>query len=169
MKNAKFNKHSGRILSIKDHTDRGHANAVRHFNDMLLDIVKTWQLPPKSPLSGPQVGIVIVPSSTLGKVSVGLETLMEKLCQADERFQLLRGVLVRRVSVPKAATGGPRSVELHKNTIICNPDLLHTRIVMLVDDVISTGRSMVACCELIQNADPGTTVFGLALGHTTHD
>lgn len=168
-KNPRFNKNSGRILSVKDHTDRGHALAVKYFSDLLVDEAKAWQLPPKSPFSGPQVGIVIVPSSTVGKTAIGLQSIATRLCQVDDRFQLLRGVLTRTQSIPKAATGGPRSIEIHKNTITCDPGLLETRIVMLVDDVISTGSSMVACCELIQNADPQTNVFGLALGHTTHD
>lgn len=168
-KNPKFNKHSGRILSIKDHTDRNHASAIKHFSELLQESAKSWRLPQKSAISGPQVGIVIIPSSTAGKVPVGLESLMEKLCQADDRFRLCRDVLVRTQSVQKAATGGPRSIELHKNTITFNQAMLPTRLVMLVDDVISTGRSMVACCELIQNVAPFTNVFGIALGHTTYD
>lgn len=168
-KNQKFDRHSGRILSLKDPSNREHAIALRYFNDRLPNFVRAWQLPPKSPLSGPQVGIVIVPSSTAGKVSSGMQTIMMKLCQADDRFCMLPDVLTRVQTVPKAAKGGPRSVSLHKKTISCNPGNLHTRLVMLVDDVASTGSSIIACCELIQDAAAMTAVFGLALGYTAHD
>lgn len=94
---------------------------------------------------------------------------MRKLCQADERFCMLPGVLTRTRTIAKAARGGPRSVQVHKQSISCDPDALHTRLVMLVDDVVSTGSSLIACTELIQDADPATKVFGLALGRTTHD
>lgn len=169
VRNPKFDRHSGRILSLKDPTNREHMLALKYFNDRLPNYVKDWQLPQRSPISGPQVGIVIVPSSTAGRVSSGLQAIMQRLCQTDGRFCMLSGALSRVRSVPKAAKGGPRSVQLHKQSIVCTPQLLHTRYVMLVDDVASTGSSLIACCELIQDAVVATNVIGLALGQTTYD
>ncbi|MCC6774092.1 MAG: phosphoribosyltransferase [Gemmatimonadaceae bacterium] len=74
--------------------------------------------------------------------------------------------LIRREAVPKSAyaTPGERpSVQRHYETIDVQVELIAPRRLLVVDDVITRGRTMLACARRLQEALPGCEVrcFGL--------
>ncbi|MDE7092132.1 MAG: ComF family protein [Muribaculaceae bacterium] len=52
---------------------------------------------------------------------------------------------------------------------ISNPDLLANQHIALIDDVITTGSTMVTCCEAIHQAAPTAKISVISLGATKSD
>ena len=76
------------------------------------------------------------------------ELNIDSLCQ-DPLFSVCPKLLKRVVPVPKQATGGERSVEIHVNSIKVTKDLT-SKIVCILDDVWTTGCTLNACIELVK-------------------
>lgn len=166
-RNPKFDKHSGFVLSSKDPSNRDHGKAVQHFSDLLSTHLSRMTLP--TPEFGvPQIGVTIVPSSTPGGASEGLTSIMKKVCSKDARLQLITNGLVRVKKIEKLARGGDRSIDVHKNSIACNNQYFTQPYIIIFDDVLTTGNSIRACCDIIR-ASHQARFMGLALARTTHD
>lgn len=82
----------------------------------------------------------------------------------DSKFSVKPKLLKRFVKVPKQATGGYRSVETHLNSIEVTEDLAG-KIVCIMDDVYTTGCTLTACKQLVEERG-ATQVYKLAIGQT---
>lgn len=175
--NAKFDRYSGAILTSKSSEKSNFGQVVRHFADQLASEIQKWPLERRLPagtdfrmMQGrPLAKVVLVPSSKANKVSDGLTQIMEKVCAKERRLQLASGALVRVREIDKLATGGNRCVSVHMKTIALKKSIDLSGLVILVDDVCTSGNSLIACCEIIQNQTPETNVIGIVLGKTSHE
>lgn len=144
------------ILDLKDARSAvGQENAITMVAPMLADLLAD--------------GIVLVtaPSSAAGKIS-GITMLAQRIASLKHTVIDGTSCLVRTVSVPKAATGGSRSIEIHRDTIAVTEngvDIVRGKLVLLLDDVLTTGHTFQACKEKLLEAG-AATVCCLALGRT---
>ena len=176
-RNPKFDRHSGLILSSKSAQERNFGHALNYFSDMLLGQISQWNLEGLRPTgSDPRltqgrafVDVIIVPSSKVGKVSDGLTQIMTKVCARDKRLSINNGALHRFREINKLASGGNRDAHVHQGSIMLRSGCNLSDVVILIDDVCTSGNSLIACCEIIQSASPSSTVVGIVLGKTTHD
>ena len=75
-------------------------------------------------------------------------------------------VIVRTIEVQKSTQGGPRDKGRHKETMkVTKPDEVQGRIVLIVDDIWTSGATMNACRELVMEAG-AKKVFTAAVGKT---
>lgn len=151
--NPNWNAFSGKILDLKDGVKRGVDYFLPLFATGIYDSDYT---------------IVIVPSSDPAKQQThGTKLLIESFYKgyAVENIQNGSDCLVRHTKVPKSATGD-RSVEKHLRSInLTNNELIKDRVVLLVDDVTTTGNSLVACNQIL--TDGGCKkVIQIAMGKT---
>lgn len=102
--------------------------------------------------------LVPIPSSSLPPPEEPYWWPARELAHVLLRFGLGRDViplLRRKTSIPKAALGGPRNAHAHRDSLdIVAAALPSTRIV-LVDDVITSGASMMGCALRIAAGLPG--------------
>lgn len=172
-KNPKFDRHSGFILTSKGTQERNFGQAVKYFADLIMPEVRNWALEsflPQGTIGDqPFVDVVLVPSSKVGKVSDGLSQVMGKVCARDKRLNLQKNLLSRTKQIEKLATGGNRSRQTHVDSITFTMPPNPASIFLLVDDVCTSGNSLVACCDIIQTNIPHSTVIALTLGKTTHE
>ena len=58
--------------------------------------------------------------------------------------------LVRVHKIEKLALGGPRSIDVHLDSVVVkNGELIQDELVLLLDDVTKTGNSLMACRKLL--------------------
>lgn len=136
-RNPEFDERSGLILDLKD----GSPKAIKHFSNEL------------EPLLGEGFAICVVPSHDPEADDSGIGQLA--LCIAatsSERIDA-SSCLVRTEKVAKLASGGDRSIEVHLRSIVVrNRDLIDDMEVLLLDDVTTTGNSLMACVHLLIEA-----------------
>jgi len=107
----------------------------------------------------------VVPSHTKDKVSVGMIEVLN-IVYKGFKFTNSDTHLRRVYDVEKAATGGPRSIQLHLDSItVDEPEKVKGKTVFLFDDVTSTGASLQACKQLLLEAGAAAVVM-IAIGHT---
>lgn len=147
-RNPSFDSISGRLLDLKE----SKGDAIDHFFSVL------------DPLIGPNVTVCVVPSHSADKVTAnsGIGRIVNKLCAGNR----VNGVnyLVRHTTIPKLAHGGDRSCQTHKDsiTVQANPNLAGTSVVLL-DDITTTGNSLLACRDLLLDAGAGkVTMLSIA-------
>ena len=146
-----YPRHSGRILDLKE----SKAGAVNYFVQQI------------DPIICPGIVLCSVPSHDPEKLDSGIRRLAEALSALQGRVHVADG-LVRTVKVPKLAHGGDRSIEVHLNSIRVNtPDLVRKRNVLLLDDVTTTGNSLMACRQLLLKSG-AARVGMLSLGRTNY-
>lgn len=150
------------LLNIKNPSADRRRPAIKFFNKVLVN-------PPGGLVrlvSGEQCIFAIVPSHSQGCVSPGLTDLIESVA-GHFNFGNDVNVLFRHTTVPKAATGGPRSVQVHLSSINVVGDV-RGQTVYLFDDVTSTGSSLRACKELLLQSGAARVAM-IALGQTYMD
>jgi len=148
---TEFPAHSKRILDLKNKYERG----LSYFFDYLSEKVKTPD------------AIAVVPSSdaTKGPTS-GCHALADRLCQ-KLGITNAGACLVRHTSIAKKAKGGDRSISVDLNSVrVENADLIKGKRVLLIDDVTTSGNSLLACRRLLLKAG-AKDVKMVALGRTT--
>lgn len=132
IKNPLFDVFSGKILDLKDKKPA----AIKYFYNLLdCEIC-------------PGVTICVVPSSNAEKVESGIGKLGELLAAngRDNKVYFLH----RSHSINKLATGGSRDMSVHMQSIDTIEDVDITGdIVLLMDDVTTTGNSLYACREIL--------------------
>lgn len=129
---------SGKILDLKE----GKPSAVRYFYYLLDEEICDG------------VTICVVPSSNVQKIITGIGQLGEMLASQKRVNKVY--FLQRWKSIDKLALGGERSKEVHFQSIRAVDEMDITGdIVLLMDDVTTTGNSLYACREILKNRGAG--------------
>lgn len=133
-KNPLFDVFSARILDLKE----GKISAIRYFYNILdAEISK-------------DVTICVVPSSNAEKKESGIALLGEMLAKNGRINKVY--YLQRYKSIDKLADGGRRDRSVHMQSIRAVTEMDVTgEIVLLMDDVTTTGNSLYACREILMN------------------
>lgn len=146
IKNPLFDVFSGKILDLKE----GKQSAVRYFYNLLNDEICDG------------VTICVVPSSDSNKIESGIGMLGDMLASNGRINKVY--YLRRTKSIDKLALGGNRSKDVHMKTITTLDDVEITGdIILLMDDVTTTGNSLYACKEILM-AKGARSVKMFALG-----
>lgn len=148
--NPNFDKaFSGRVLDVKDGETRG----IDHFTPLLETIVPA------------NVAVASMPSSDAATTTNGIRRVAQIVAQTKGRIDAT-ACLVRHTSIPKAATGGPREVQMHLDSIrVDHRELIHGRQVVVLDDITTSGASLVAARTLLMQVG-AAGVAPLALAKT---
>ena len=145
IRNPLFDMYSGRILDLKE----GKPQAIKYFFDLLNAEICEG------------VTICVVPSSNKEKQVTGMTQLGEMLAQNGriDKVYYLR----RYENIDKLATGGNRDKSVHMKSITTLRDMdICGDIVLLMDDITTTGNSLYACKEiLLQNGAGQVEMFAL--------
>lgn len=144
--------HSARTLGLK----KKKAAGLTYFFDYMVKRVKKPTaiavVPSHSPATGPTSGVHI---------------LAKRLAQALGMMDA-SGCLVRHTEIEKLAGGGDRSIERHLESVkVENANLITGQKVLLLDDVTTSGNSLLACRRLLLEAGAAEVKMA-ALGRTTH-
>lgn len=145
IKNPLFDVYSGKILDLKE----GKMSAVQYFYQLLDPEIRSG------------VTICVVLSSNAEVKESGIGKLGEMLAGNGRKNKVY--FLRRNKSIDKLATGGNRSMETHMQSISTVLDMdIENDIVLLMDDVTTTGNSLYACKEiLLQNGAREVEMFAL--------
>ncbi len=134
IKNPYFDVYSGKILDLKE----GKSSAVRYFFNLLNEEICDG------------VTICVVPSSDAMKTESGIGMLGDMLAASGRVNKVY--YLRRAKTIDKLAWGGRRDKEVHMNTITTMDDVdISGDVVLLMDDVTTTGNSLYACKEILLN------------------
>jgi predicted amidophosphoribosyltransferase len=140
---------SGLILDLKDRKQRG----IKHFTELLAPDLRGG------------FAIAHVPSSTATKTETGIRDLARAIALQNSCTDATECV-VRHTTIPKAAKGGERSIEVHLGSLrIEKTSLVNGRDVLLLDDVTTSGCSLIASRQLLLKAG-AKSVTMVALGRT---
>jgi hypothetical protein len=96
----------------------------------------------------------------------------ERLCQSLVATRLAGSVwapLRRLTAVPKsayAARGGRPAVQVHVDSLVVDDYLAPTETLVLVDDFVTKGRTLIACASVLGAALPGVRIKAFALIRT---
>lgn len=164
VRNPKFGVECGQLLDVKgDQTGRNFRTSVSAFGNRLVKALKEHGELARYA----SVDIAIIPKSEAGKVAPGLIAVAERLTVLDKRFVLPRSTILTRVkTIEKLATGGNRAVHVHTGSIVADiPMNRRGRAVLLLDDIGTTGNSIMACTTLLYGAG-ASRVFPVVLGRT---
>jgi predicted amidophosphoribosyltransferase len=149
-KNPKFDAYSGNVLNLKNRQEP----AVKGFSQNLKKII------PKGTI------IAIVPSHDPAKKVSGIRDIAHQLIK-EEHVVDGTECLKRNTKIPKLASGGNRNLKVHLGSIIVeNTNIIKGKTVFLLDDVTTTGNSLLACKKLLETAG-AKAVKCYALGKTT--
>ena len=132
IKNPLFDVFSGKILDLKE----GKESAVEYFFNLIdCEICQ-------------DVTICVVPSSNADNTMTGMTLLRERLAR-NGRIDKVH-FIVRERSIEKLATGGDRSKRIHMDSLgtLTGVDVLND-VILLMDDVTTTGNSLYACKEIL--------------------
>lgn len=163
VKNPKFDAHSGYILDVKSKSPMSKPQSLAYCVDLLAKHLQETTALPK-------VEIVVVPSSTEGQWSPGLEHIAQALAKRDKRFVFRAKALIRTHTIEKLANGGDRSLAVHLDSLAYDWDLASTLPKILLDDVATSGNSIAGCITVIQqHLRQVVHVTPVVLGKTSHD
>lgn len=103
----------------------------------------------KNIIDSEDIVIMSIPSSTAGKRN-GINKVAELIAK-ENKFLDKSDRLVRTKDIPKLATGGRRHKDIHLNSIKYEKDEcdLLNKIIILIDDVITTANSLIATREIL--------------------
>lgn len=149
--NPDFDEFSSRILKYK----KGERSELFYFLALLTGILK----------ENSNLAITCVPSHESGSFGPN-HVIISMLCE-NRGYTNASSCLYRFKTVDKLATGGERSKSVHLSSIILqDTHLLKDRDVLLIDDVATSGNSLLACSEIIANSLEIRTLRCLVFGKT---
>ena len=153
LKNPGFDEFSSKVLDIKE----GKPAAIRWFAEQL------------DPIIGDDVAICAVPSSSVIKKHPGIVSVGEQLALSRPgRFDMTQ-FLVRIRDIPKLTESEVRGMQMHFDSIVTDQRMrVRGKRVLLLDDVTTTGNSMLACREILYKAG-AESVCMLALGQAVYE
>jgi DNA modification methylase len=161
--NPYFNKETGgRMWDFKGiHcTNENIDDAINYYYEKIANGIK--QLDDKE-----NICIDCVPSHNKNEKSSSLIEVIRRLC---EKFGFINATscLKRNYTISKLAMGGDRNIENHLDSIeVNNSQIIRNKNVIVLDDVTTTGNSLLACKQLIKNAG-AMSVGCIAIGKTVH-
>ena len=147
----------GRLLDLKENKDHGVANAARDFAEGLRPLG----------LSDGAI-LAVVPSQIAGASNGGspLARVAVLLASQDDRCIPMVDCLLRTATVPKKTHGGARDVVVDLRSIaVTDPSALRDKIVVILDDVSTSGGTLYAARRLVERAD-ARKVAAVAVGRT---
>jgi predicted amidophosphoribosyltransferase len=145
--------YSGSILDLKE----SKATSLKRFEDLLVGEIKRTY-----------VGVTAVPSHDPANGTGTGVRLLAKQVAAKLGVQDGRSFLRRTKKIEKLAGGGDRSIATHLDSLVAeNAHEFAGGTVLLVDDVLTSGNSMIACRQLLLEAGASEVVC-VALGRTKH-
>lgn len=156
--NPNFDSMDGKILDLKKETFGKESS--NYIYETIKPEIKNYFM--KNNLSYKDFSVAIVPSSTSGKRSMGMEHLVEYLCR-DFGMENKVDMLYRHQSIKKMTEGGDRSIFSHYKSVIVNNTTSNKRIILL-DDVTTTGCSLIACAKILE--EQGYEVTCIAISKT---
>lgn len=162
--NPKANEVTEHSLNLK-HPCRGglYMNAINYFAGPFANLVnKTLGARGWWPTN---TYLVVIPSSTVGNTSEGLSEIARRT-QERTGVQFVPNALIRHTQIDKLATGGSRTVDVHLKSIHCQLQLPPQSNVIIFDDIVTSGNSMIACNYLINSKLFGCNTVALALSKT---
>ncbi len=110
--------------------------------------------------------VAIVPSGTPDKNS-GIRAIAQALAKSKSIVDAT-SCLVRHIQIASHWEGANRTVDTHLNSVhLHSPNLLHGKDVLLLDDIRTTGVSLQACQEILEQASP-KSITSIALAQTWH-
>lgn len=146
---ANYDSYSKDILNFKDN----HAVAIKKFTNLICPMLLN------------DFAICVVPSHNPNKTTGSLYSLAAAI---SDNIGCLNAsnCLVRHTKIDKLANGGARATSIHLNSIrVNNKILIKNKKILLIDDVITSGNSMLACKTLLLQAD-AQKVWCLSLART---
>lgn len=154
--NPNFDDFSNKILDLKN----GKPEAVDYFLSYLGKYLNIES----------QCTIVCIPSHTSYGYGKSKE-IIGKLCKMKPNFKDGSSCLNRFKTIQKLAHKGDRSMSVHLESIeLVHRELLSGQNVIILDDIITSGNSMKACRQIIQdNIKDVGIVMCVAFGKTVRD
>lgn len=148
------NECGGYILEVKN----GKVSGINYYEKRLVEIFSEMDIT--------ESYIVIVPSSKKDTLNDGMYKLINKVVENLPTVKFLK-CLNRKYTIEKLATGGNRSIKVHLNSVeLCGDrDSINGTKIYLIDDIMTTGNSLLACKKILEDA--GAEVVCIALGKTT--
>ena len=148
-RNQAFDMFSGRILDVKEKKERG---IVYFFQQLDEEICK-------------DVCICVVPSHIKGdRNDSGIAELARRLAKNGRIDKV--DLLIRKKSIDKLAYGGCRDIRVQLDSLGINPNMtVDDDVVLLVDDVTTSGASLEACRKILLDCG-AKRVAMLALGQS---
>lgn len=111
------------------------------------------------------VCIACVPSHNPKSKEQSINELANMICD-DMNFINASKCCKRVKLIKKLSKGGARDKQVHLDSIkIIDRHLIHNKIILLIDDIATTGNSMYACHQLLKESG-ARYVYKLALAHT---
>ena len=155
IENDYFNEFSDRILAVKN---RDYTETL-YFRDILLKLIEDEE-----------IAIATVPAHTPFELNSGIRGLADSLVKSKKNYIDAVQCLKRFEQVAQSSqTRGCRSKEAHLKSIrVIDRQSIENKNVILMDDVITTGSSVNACKELLQEAG-AKEVKVLCLGKTIRE
>jgi len=153
-KNPLFDYDSGRMLRLK----AGGFGTARHFMGLVMEAENVL-------LSSGNAAVCVVPPHGVGTCTRdGIGLVAKELCKERPDVVNARRCLYRHTEIAKLSGGGERSLQVHLNSIqVRHQHLVHGRDVLLLDDIATTGCSLLACRILLLRAGAASvTMFALA-------
>lgn len=130
-------------------------------------VVDFWDGQLEEHLNDEVFAIAVVPSSSSENKISGIHLVAQKIVQSGQLNRTdATSCLIRHQSIDKLALGGSRELANHTNSIeVINRHLIKNKNVLLLDDISTTGNSLLACKELLLKAG-ASKVKCVALGKT---
>lgn len=148
-----FPEHSARTLGLKNRK----APALNYFHGFLVEKLAADRFDV----------IAVVPSHDPANTESGARDLALRLV-ASRGLGDATSCLVRHTKIEKLAAGGSRALSIHLNSIeVANAEAIEGQRVLLLDDVMTSGNSLVAGRRLLLNAG-AAGVRCIALAKTTY-
>ncbi len=175
--------------SYLTYTPRGVSKEAQKSIQIMRSIKYDWVTQSKGPYSEYLVGIIFselhhlpfkdffgsdtylvpVPKSSL--MQPGTLWVPLKIAEALERKGLgtIMNCLERTKAVPKAATSlsseRPKPID-HYNSIKVKRGIHRPQKIVLIDDIVTRGATLLGCANVLKEAFPEATIFGFAMMRT---
>lgn len=158
-------------FSFVNRHEEDHDNSyvlLRAFKNRDKDYINFLSNALASVLKNTEITLCRIPSSEKDKEN-GCDDIINNICSSNNSLNNGSKCLRRFKSITPSHKGGVRSVELHLATSeVLNYELLNNKNVLLIDDIITTGKSAVAYSRLIKNKTKPLSLNILIFGKTIY-